>query len=65
MRQVAEANGWLDNEEALEYLSACADVVKDANAMAKKANSYSEQDILDELAQTMQELLPILAQPCE
>lgn len=69
--ELAEANGWLDNEEALEYLSACADVVKDANAMAKKANSYSEQDILDELeaiaamAQTMQELLPILAQPCE
>lgn len=66
---LAEANGWLDDADAVEYLAACADVVKDANKMAKKANSYSEQDILDELeaieamAETMQELLPVFAQP--
>ena len=69
--ELADMNGWLEDEDTLAYLDACATVVDEANKMAKKTSSYTEQDILDELeaieamAETMEELLPVLSQSCE
>lgn len=67
---LAEANGWDADDSVVEYLNLCYDVVKDADKMAKKANSYSEDEILEELeaiaamAQSMiEDVLPVIAQP--
>lgn len=68
---LAEMNGWLENEEAVTYLTACADLVEEANAMAKNPNAYTVEDIEDELnaiaimAEQMEEFLPVFAEPCE
>ena len=69
--KLAEMNGWLENEEAVTYLAACADLVEEANAMAKNPNAYTVEDIEDELnaiaimAEQMEEFLPVFAEPCE
>ena len=47
--KLAKMNGWLENEEAVTYLAACADLVEEANAMAKNPNAYTVEDIEDEL----------------
>ena len=68
---LAEMNGWLENEEAVTYLTACADLVEEANAMAKNPNAYTVEDIEDELnaiaimAEQMEGFLPVFAEPCE
>ncbi|MBO5153202.1 MAG: Ig-like domain-containing protein [Eubacterium sp.] len=67
---LAEMNGWLANEEALTYLATCADLVDEANKMAKKPSAYSDADIADMLeaisvmAEQMEAFLPVFAQPC-
>lgn len=67
----AEINGWLDNDEAIEYLNNCADVVNQANEVASDPDSYSDEEIAELLdtigvmAETMDEVLPYLAQPNE
>ena len=67
----AEMNGWLENEEAVTYLAACADLVEEANAMAKNPDAYTVEDIEDELnaiaimAEQMDAFLPVFAEPCE
>ena len=69
--KLAEMNGWLENEEAVTYLEACADLVEEANAMAKNPNAYTVEDIEDELnaiaimAEQMEGFLPVFAEPCE
>ena len=69
--KLAEMNGWLENEEAVTYLAACADLVEEANAMAKNPDAYTVEDIEDELnaiaimAEQMEEFLPVFAEPCE
>ena len=69
--KLAEMNGWLENEEAVTYLAACADLVEEANAMAKNPNAYTVEDIEDELnaiaimAEQMEGFLPVFAEPCE
>ena len=69
--KLAEMNGWLENEEAVTYLAACADLVEEANAMAKNPNAYTVEDIEDELnaiaimAEQMDAFLPVFAEPCE
>ena len=69
--KLAEMNGWLENEEAETYLAACADLVEEANAMAKNPNAYTVEDIEDELnaiaimAEQMEGFLPVFAEPCE
>ena len=68
--ELAEMNGWLENEEAVTYLAACADLVEDANAMAKNPNAYTVEEIEDELnaiaimAEQMEGFLPVFAEPC-
>ena len=68
--KLAEMNGWLENEEAVTYLAACADLVEEANAMAKNPNAYTVEDIEDELnaiaimAEQMEGFLPVFAEPC-
>ena len=65
---LAEMNGWLENEEALNYLVACADLVEEANAMAKNPNAYTVEDIDDELnaiaimAEQMEGFIPVFAE---
>ena len=67
--KLAEMNGWLENEEAVTYLAACADLVEEANAMAKNPNAYTVEDIEDELnaieimAEQMEAFLPVFAEP--
>ena len=67
--ELAEMNGWLENEEAVTYLAACADLVEEANAMAKNPNAYTVEDIEDELnaiaimAEQMEGFLPVFAEP--
>ena len=67
--KLAEMNGWLENEEAVTYLAACADLVEEANAMAKNPNAYTVEDIEDELnaiaimAEQMEGFLPVFAEP--
>ena len=69
--KLAKMNGWLENEEAVTYLAACADLVEEANAMAKNPNAYTVEDIEDELnaiaimAEQMEGFLPVFAEPCE
>ena len=69
--KLAEMNGWLENENAATYLVACADLVEEANAMAKNPNAYTVEDIEDELnaiaimAEQMEAFLPVFAEPCE
>ena len=69
--ELAEMNGWLENEEAVTYLAACADLVEEANAMAKNPDAYTVEDIEDELnaiaimAEQMEGFLPVFAEPCE
>ena len=69
--KLAEMNGWLENEDAVTYLAACADLVEEANAMAKNPNAYTVEDIEDELnaiaimAEQMEGFLPVFAEPCE
>ena len=69
--KLAEMNGWLENEEAVTYLAACADLVEEANAMAKNPNAYTVEEIEDELnaiaimAEQMDAFLPVFAEPCE
>ena len=69
--KLAEMNGWLENEEAVTHLAACADLVEEANAMAKNPNAYTVEDIEDELnaiaimAEQMEGFLPVFAEPCE
>lgn len=69
--ELAEMNGWLDNEEAVDYLVACADVVDTANDVVANPKSYTDDDIddvldaIEAMADTMDELLPVLASPCE
>lgn len=66
---LAEMNGWLANEEALTYLATCADLVDEANKMAKKPTAYSDADIADMLkaiavmAEQMEAFLPVFAEP--
>ena len=68
--ELAEMNGWLENEEAVTYLAACADLVEEANAMAKNPDAYTVEDIEDELnaiaimAEQMEGFLPVFAEPC-
>lgn len=68
--ELAEMNGWLENEEAVTYLAACADLVEEANAMAKNPNAYTVEEIEDELnaiaimAEQMDAFLPVFAEPC-
>ncbi len=65
----AETNGWLDNDEAVEYLNNCAEVVNQANEVAADPDSYSDEDIetvlenIAAMADTMDQVLPYLAQP--
>lgn len=67
--KLAKMNGWLENEEAVTYLAACADLVEEANAMAKNPNAYTVEDIEDELnaiaimAEQMEGFLPVFAEP--
>lgn len=67
--KLAEMNGWLENEEAVTYLAACADLVEEANAMAKNPNAYTVEEIEDELnaiaimAEQMEGFLPVFAEP--
>ena len=67
--KLAEMNGWLENENAVTYLVACADLVEEANAMAKNPNAYTVEDIEDELnaiaimAEQMEGFLPVFAEP--
>ena len=67
--KLAEMNGWLENEDAVTYLAACADLVEEANAMAKNPNAYTVEDIEDELnaiaimAEQMEGFLPVFAEP--
>ena len=67
--KLAEMNGWLENEEAVTYLAACADLVEEANAMAKNPDAYTVEDIEDELnaiaimAEQMEGFLPVFAEP--
>ena len=69
--KLAKMNGWLENEEAVTYLAACADLVEEANAMAKNPDAYTVEDIEDELnaiaimAEQMEGFLPVFAEPCE
>ena len=69
--KLAEMNGWLENEEAVTYLAACADLVEEANAMAKNPDAYTVEDIEDELnaiaimAEQMEGFLPVFAEPYE
>lgn len=69
--ELADMNGWLDDDDAVEYLSACADVVTVANDVVANPKSYTDDDIYDVLdaieamAETMDELVPVLATPCE
>ena len=69
--KLAKMNGWLENEEAVTYLAACADLVEEANAMAKNPNAYTVEEIEDELnaiaimAEQMEGFLPVFAEPCE
>ena len=57
----------LEDPTVVEYLTACAEIVELGNAMAKKPNAYSEEEILAELeaigamAQSMVELVNELA----
>ena len=68
--KLAKMNGWLENEEAVTYLAACADLVEEANAMAKNPNAYTVEEIEDELnaiaimAEQMEGFLPVFAEPC-
>ena len=65
----AETNGWLDNDEAVEYLNACAEAVNDANTVVADVNSYSDEDIaavleeIEAMVTTMDKVLPYLTQP--
>ena len=65
--ELAEGLDMLEDESVLEYLNTCAEIVDLGNAMAKKPNAYSEEDILAELeeievmAQTMIDLVDELA----
>ena len=67
--ELAEMNGWLENEEAVTYLAACADLVDEANAMAKNPNAYTVEEMEDELnaiaimAEQMEGFLPVFAEP--
>ena len=67
--KLAEMNGWLENEDAVTYLAACADLVEEANAMAKNPNAYTVEEIEDELnaiaimAEQMEGFLPVFAEP--
>lgn len=66
---LAEANGWMDDSDAVEYLTQCAEVVNTANAVVKDTDSYSDDEIASVLeaiatmAETMDDVLPVLAQP--
>ena len=65
----AKTNGWLDNEEAVNYLNACADAVNDANTVVADIDSYSDEDIaavleeIEAMVTTMDQVLPYLVQP--
>ena len=67
--ELADMNGWLANEEALTYLTTCADLVDEANKMAKKPTDYSDAEIADMLeaiavmAEQMEAFLPVFAEP--
>ncbi len=67
--ELAEMNGWLDDESAVEYLAACADLIDTVNAMTANADDYSDEEIEEVLdailvmIDTVDELLPYLAQP--
>ena len=69
--ELSDMNGWLENEEAVTYLAACADLVEEANAMAKNPNAYTVEEIEDELnaiaimAEQREGFLPVCAEPCE
>lgn len=68
---LAEANGWLEDEDAAAYLVACGDLVLLAKDIAKKPSAYSEDEIEETIegilamAETMGDLLPTFAQPNE
>ena len=65
--ELAEGLGVLEDENVIEYLNACAEIVELGNAMAKKPSAYDEEDIIAELeaivamAQSMVELVDTLA----
>lgn len=65
--ELAEGLGVLEDENVIEYLNACAEIVELGNKMAKKPSAYTEEDILAELedieamAQSMVELVNELA----
>lgn len=58
--ELAEANGWMEDADIVDALNACYDVVTDASKMAKKASSYSDEDIETEL-EDIEAALEILA----
>lgn len=65
--ELADGLGVLEDENVVEYLTACAEIVEAGNAMAKKPSAYSEEEILAELeaidvmAQSMVDLVNELA----
>lgn len=68
---LAELNGWLDDEDAAAYLVACGDLVSAANDMVKQPSAYSADEIEETIegilamVETMEELLPVFVQPYE
>lgn len=68
--ELAEANGWLNNADAVTYLEACADVVDDMNAMASNPKAYSDEDLEDELTaiaammEQMISFIDVFSSPC-
>lgn len=67
--ELAEMNGWMDDEDAVAYLTACGELIEGVNDMTPNADDYSEEEIEEVLEailtmlDTMDELLPYLAQP--
>lgn len=68
--ELAEANGWMNNADAVTYLEACADVVDDMNAMANNPKAYSDEDLEDELTaiaammEQMTSFIDVFSSPC-
>lgn len=66
---LAKTNGWLDNQDAVDYLNACYDVVEASDLITQNPGDYSDEDIVAELeaiiamTSTMEDLIPVLAQP--
>lgn len=67
--ELAELNGWLENEDAVTWLKACYDIVELANDMAENKSKYTEADrkaAIDgiiELTEQMEEMLEVFVEP--